>query len=225
MIKDGEDICFQKTKLEAPTKITTKLLEFVDDMTKANPRLSNLSLSVFANQSGKFNNNISESTIMRARKILEYRFSYPLISFALTEKQKSDSLSFAQKHLQLGTDWTKVLFTDESYFWLNEDHRPLYRKKGEKCPGVIVTEKKFPDKVLVFGGISSQVKTNLIISEKGTIDHVSYVDELIDGSGLIPHMNEVYGIKGWILMQDGATAHTCRDTIYYLRMYVNILVD
>jgi hypothetical protein len=36
-------------------------------------------------------------------------------------------------------------------------------------------------------------------------------------------MNEVYGIKQWTLMQDGATAHTSKTTIDYLQLYVNIL--
>ena len=225
MLMQGEDLFVQKNKLGAPAKITQELLIFVDDMTKVNRRLSNLSLATFANQSGRFYPKISEATIRRARKILGYKLTYPLISFELTEKQKNDRLMFAQKHLQLGTDWSKVLFTDESYFWLNEDHRPLYRKRGERCPEIVVNQKKFPDKILVFGGISSLAKTNLIIIERGTIDHISYVDDLIDGSGLIPEMNTIYGIRNWVFMQDGATAHTCKETIDYLKTYVNILDD
>ena len=58
---------------------------------------------------------------------------------------------------------------------------------------------------------------------KGTVDHIAYIDELIDGSGLIPQMNKIFGIRNWTFMQDGATAHTCKETIDYLGTYVNIL--
>ena len=99
MLMQGEDLFVQKNKLGAPSKITQELLIFVDDMTKVNRRLSNLSLATFANQSGRFYPKISEATIRRARKILGYKLTYPLISFELTEKQKNDRLMFAQKHL------------------------------------------------------------------------------------------------------------------------------
>ena len=79
---------------------------------------------------------------------------------------------------------------------------------------------KFPKKVMAYGGISKQYKTPLIIVERSTIDAVSYIDDLIDQSGLIPDMNFIYGIKGWILMQDGATDHSSEITMDYLKMYV-----
>jgi hypothetical protein len=61
--------------------------------------------------------------------------------------------------------------------------------------------------------------------EKGTVDAETYVEELIDGSGLIPDMNAAYGIRNWTLMQDGASAHTARNTLEYLRMHCNLLEE
>ena len=73
---------------------------------------------------------------------------------------------------------------------------------------------------MVFGGISKYHKTNLIVITKGTVDSLTYIDDLIDGSGLIPEMNEVYGAKKWILMQDGASAHTAHVTLDYKHMLI-----
>jgi hypothetical protein len=76
----------------------------------------------------------------------------------------------------------------------------------------------------MFGGISQQWKSPLIAVDH-TIDAISYCDDCIDDSGLIPGMNEVYGIKNWFLVQDGATCHTSRDTLEYLNQYINVLPD
>ena len=77
-------------------------------------------------------------------------------------------------------------------------------------------ETKKKKKEMIFGGISKKRKTPLIIIERDMVDANSYVDDLNDQSGLIPDMNFVYEIKGWTLMQDGATAQTCESTLEYL---------
>ena len=75
---------------------------------------------------------------------------------------------------------------------------------------------------MVFGGISKNWKTPLITIE-GTVDACRYIDDCIDGTGLIPEMNEAYGHKRWSLMQDGATPHTAKVTKDYLADYCNVI--
>jgi hypothetical protein len=57
------------------------------------------------------------------------------------------------------------------------------------------------------------------------VDGATYVDECPDGSGLIPDLNRRFGVKGWTLMQDGASAHTCAATMQYLNRYINVLAN
>ena len=221
-ILSGENIFMQQTKIGAPTKRTTELIEYIDKMTKRNRRMSNEELARIIRNISQLPN-VSPSTVQKIRRELGYKFLPPLRTFFLSDEQKIARLAFCVKHLNENTKWDNVLFTDECYFWLGEDHRPLYRKRGEHTKDVLVHEKKFNEKILVFGGISRSYKTNLIVLQNGTVDAITYIDDLIDESGLIPSMNEVYGVKKWVLMQDGASAHTAKVTLDYLRTYVNIL--
>jgi hypothetical protein len=85
----------------------------------------------------------------------------PIHTFALTARQRENRLQFANHELQETRagrrDWTKVVFSDESYFCLGEDWRRLWRKPGEKHSDVCVHTKKFAKKILVFGGIASDL--------------------------------------------------------------------
>ena len=78
---------------------------------------------------------------------------------------------------------------------------------------------------MVYGGIAMGYKSPLIIIEKGSIDAISYIDDLVDSSGIIPDMNSIHGAFGWTLMQDGASSHTAQVTIDYLKTYCNLLDD
>lgn len=212
-----------ENKIGSPTKKSNDLVEYIDSITKINRRMSNEQVSKIIKDNPKFEN-VSATLVRQIRQELGYKFLPPIRTFILTQQQKVARLNFCLKHIQEKTNWDNVLFTDESYFWLGEDYRPLYRKRGEHCREVEVHEKKFPEKVLVFGGISKRCKTNLIILERGTVDSLTYIDDLIDGSGLIPAMNNIYK-NGWVLMQDGASAHTSFETMDYLKNYVNVLED
>lgn len=75
---------------------------------------------------------------------------------------------------------------------------------------------------MFFGGIAYNYKTPLIAME-GNINAARYVDDCIDGTGLILDMNKIYGFWQWTLMQDGASIHTCSDTMIYLENMCNVL--
>ena len=83
-------------------------------------------------------------------------------------------------------------------------------------------KKKYPDKVMVFGGISWKYNTPLI-SLKGNINAEGYIENCIERSNLIAGMNAAYGVNQWKLMQDGAPIHTCKETMGYLRDKCSIL--
>jgi hypothetical protein len=83
----------------------------------------------------------------------------------------------------------------------------------------------FPPKVMVFRGISRDYKSALIITESGTINAESYVDDFVDQSGIIPNMNQRYGAHEWTYMQDGARIHTASSTVAYLKTIATVIED
>jgi hypothetical protein len=85
--------------------------------------------------------------------------------------------------------------------------------------------RKFCQKILVFVGFCATWQTPLIAMDHGTVDSETYADDLIDQSGLIPEMNQRFGIMQWTLMQDGASAHRSKNTMEYLRMYCDVIED
>lgn len=65
-----------------------------------------------------------------------YIFDCDLVSrkqctFELTEEQRVNRLNFANFHLQNNTNWSNVLFVDESAFYLDNSHRWVWRRRGE----------------------------------------------------------------------------------------------
>jgi hypothetical protein len=164
---------------------------------------------------------VSSSTIASIREKLGFQFLPPIHTFYLTEKQKSAQFKFATDHLH--DNWDEALFTDESFFWLGDDSRRLYRRRGEFSEDVQFKTPKFQKKILIFGGIAKRYKTPLIIIESGTVDAITYIDDLFDQSGLIPDMNSIYGSFKWKLMQDGTSAHTAEETMEYLSLYCQVL--
>ena len=64
---------------------------------------------------------------------------------------------------------------------------------------------------MVFGGISYDVKTPLILCEN-KIDHKKYL-KILKKAEILKLMHTTYGRFNWIFMQDGAPAHRAKETI------------
>jgi hypothetical protein len=217
----GETIFRPIMNLGRPTKITEQLKDTVSMISFGSPRLS---LKEIANRVKLYlpQTDVSSETIRRILIDLKIRFLPPIESFPLTEIQKENRLEFAKQHLSGATDWNKAMFVDESSFYLDQNSRWLWRKRGDHRPEVTCFKSKFPKHLMMFGGISRLVKTPLILVE-GNIDAIEYIDQCIDNSGLIPEMNEAYGINKWFLVQDGAICHKAGVTMDYLTTYCHVL--
>lgn len=83
---------------------------------------------------------------------------------------------------------------------------------------------KYVPKIIILGGIFYNWKTPLICIERN-VNSTVYIDECIDQSGMIPEMNNIYGVKQWFLLQDGASSHTSQVTMDYLQTYINVIPD
>lgn len=92
----------------------------------------------------------------------------------------------------------------------------ILSKTGNMIPDDIWrNQKKHPTKVMVWGAISANLQSDLIILD-GSVDSKVYRRDILKKSRIIDHMNEVYGVRSWLFQQDGAPAHTSRKSIQYL---------
>jgi transposase len=224
LMKRPEQIFTLQTPLGAPPKVTNPILDRIEVLTVRNRRITNGTIQ--GTILGEFHVMISQSTITKYRKELGFKFGPPITTFFLTETQVEARLKWAQKEIVHQRDWDRVLFTDESYFVLGEDHRYLWRRPGECGPDVQAPKKKYNTKVLVFGGFCATFKTLLIVMESGTVTSVVYIRDCLGGSQLITGMDLAFGPNQWTLMQDGASAHTSRLTMQFLEdMHVHVLED
>jgi hypothetical protein len=210
----------QNGKLGRPLKLVPAVRDRIRQLTLADRRISNQAIVHILQQEGI---DVCPASVSIARNEQGFEYGPPRRTFFLTDDQKRRRLEFARR--ELNRDWTNVLFTDESYFWIAEDSGYLWRIRGEHTPDVCVHEKKHPQKVLVFGGFCPQYQSNLVILLRGTVTGETYVQDLIQGSHLIEGMNNLFTPHHWTLMQDGASAHTCAETLRQLRPQIDILED
>lgn len=208
-------------KIGAPTKKSDNVRNEILNLTLSNRRMSDRAIASIISENQKFHP-ISSFLVNSVRHDFKFNFLPPIHTFITTEIQRKARVEFCQNHIENGTDWSNVIFTDESSFELDSSSRWIWRRRGECSHDIYHATKKFNSKIMVFGGISKKYCTPLI-AIKGSINADSYVDECIDDSGLILGMNEAYGPFQWTLMQDGATSHTAESTIRYLKNYCNIL--
>ncbi|KAJ6232780.1 transposable element-related [Anaeramoeba flamelloides] len=77
------------------------------------------------------NHPCSTTTIYRIRKSLKFEYKPPRVRQFLTNDQMGKRLLFAHDHKSLKTDWENVVFSDESWFYLNPKTRKIWRRRGE----------------------------------------------------------------------------------------------
>ncbi|KAJ6230810.1 hypothetical protein M0813_06378 [Anaeramoeba flamelloides] len=135
---------------------------------------------------------------------------------------KRQKTSFANHHKSLETDWKTVIFSDESWFYLNQKRRKIWRMRNEYDNSVWDERKKFGKKVMIWGGIGYRLQTDLIIIDS-SVDTETYIHDIIRKSKIIKKANEQYGEWEWIFQQDGARPHTSKKSMDYLQYRCNVL--
>src|SRR5215470_18790718 len=104
---------------------------------------------------------ISARTVRRRLHEAGGTYSKPLCKPLLTEKHQMQRLIWAKKHKKF--DWNKVIFTDESTFYLNQPIRKTWNLPGKRK---IVRTVKHPAKVHVWGCFSASGFGELVCFEK-----------------------------------------------------------
>jgi hypothetical protein len=133
----------------------------------------------------------------------------------LTERHMGNRRHFAAEiptDVRFHLPW---LFTDECSIDLNPYRKPVYR-----IPGIRTAEKiyqdytKHPIHVMVWGGIARNYKSPLVLVD-GTIDAGKYI-RILSENRIIETLDEVYGRKGWVFQDDGASPHRAKITKAWL---------
>ena len=204
---NSSPFCGPRVKRGRPSLLTEAMRLHVEARTIEDRRVSGMALA--SELETKFGVKISEKTIERVRHELGFKYRPPINSVLLTPRAKQRRVAWAQEQLDIRRDWSKVVFSDESYFHLTPEKTFLWRRSDEEGDDVRLHKQQHPPKILIWGGIGKDYKTDLVIVESGTVDQTVYITEVISGSGLIETAENHFG-KEWFLQQDNARPHTSR---------------
>lgn len=84
--------------------------------------------------------------------------------------------------------------------------------------------KKYDAKLMIWGGISAFLQTDLVFIQ-GHVNTNAYINQILRSSKTFKHMDRHFGKKKWLFMQDGAPAHTSKKTMEYIRKRCLLLED
>jgi transposase len=220
---DNEDDIFLDPTKRTPYKVTPHIENFVDVITFANPSLS--SGKVAKEIENTFIVTLSRKTIDRIREHLGYKWQHRCSTFDLSAAQIEKRFAFVDYHLSANTSWSNVLFSDESTFQITSDRRMVWRRPGDVREEVLEPKFAFPLKLMIWGGIARDFKSQLVIIPHGeSVNGEKYIQEIMINSGVIEAMNRRHGEFNWLLQQDNAPCHKSQLTMNFLREKV-ILLD
>jgi hypothetical protein len=111
------------------------------------------------------------------------------------------------------------IISDESCFILCQQHKKLYRFRGENSEAVFQEFQGYPIKCMVWGAIGPNFKSKLIRFGK-TVDTNSYIAAM-EESSIFDQLKSQFP-NGFIYQQDGARPHTAAYTMEFLRSKVTV---
>lgn len=129
----------------------------------------------------------------------------PVPAPVLTPRHKAERIAFAKENL--GRNWSKVLFTDESWFQLFRNKVKFWGKKRPLC-----RQPQRSPAVMVWAGISARGPTEPCIVT-GSVDQWGYQEIL--NEYLLVTMDTLYP-DGYVFMQDNAPPHKATSTKKWL---------
>jgi hypothetical protein len=127
----------------------------------------------------------------------------------LNATHKQMRLSFSRKYEWTEKDWSRVVWTDESSFEVEENLRQVrvWRRADEpyleEC--FTPTFKSNRTTLMVWGAFTLTKKSNLVIFERGRHDGRAFVEDVYEGE-LLRFMAQKQEL---LLMEDGTPLHRC----------------
>ncbi len=186
--------------------------------------LRNRFLTVTSSAGNGLGHPVSRRTVSRRLRHYGIRAYRPFKGMTLTCEHRRRRLRWARTVRRWQQrDWRRLLFSDESRFKIFEsDGRVrVHRRRGERTSSCCVQE-VVPyggGSVMVWGGISGDVKTDLIVLD-GTLTARRYIDEVLTPV-VLPFLQRY---PRTLFQQDNATPHTAIVTRDFLEAHnVNVL--
>jgi hypothetical protein len=153
---------------------------------------------------------LSQDTVRRRLAEVDLRPYQAAKGTLLTREHRRERLRFTQEHLNYNNaDWGRVMFSDESRFSLYSDddrRRRVYRRPGERYSQtrIVGTVQYGGGSVMVWPGITSQAKTELVHINGGRLTVHRYITEVLERR-VVPFAP--YIGDNFIYMQDNAKPH------------------
>lgn len=182
---------------------------YIHARTIENPYITGLQLSNELLE--HFQLKVSDRTINMYRNEAGLQYRPPIRSVLITPTAAQKRFDFSKYHLENQTDFSNIVFTDESWFFLGSNSKWVWIDKNQITDKVLQKKQAHSPKLMVWGGIAKDFKTNLVIVQ-GNVNSETYIDQIIFGSDLIESADDHFGIGNWKLMQDNARPHVSFET-------------
>ena len=182
---------------------------YIHARTIENPYITGLQLSNELLE--HFQLKVSDRTINMYRNEAGLQYRPPIRSVLITPTAAQKRFDFTKYHLENQTDFSNIVFTDESWFFLGSNSKWVWIDKNQITDKVLQKKQAHSPKLMVWGGIAKDFKTNLVIVQ-GNVNSETYIDQIIFGSDLIESADDHFGIGNWKLMQDNARPHVSFET-------------
>lgn len=202
-----------------PSKETEVVLNMIATLTINNRTMSCYQIAKSIIENGQLN--ISDTTMYRYRLKLQFRYKPPKIRQVLQDYQIFNRLRFSHSMLVSDINMSKIVFSDESRFCLDNDNVYRWYRKGEISDNIFWEKSKFNCGVMVFAAIGFNYKSKIVFCEK-TINDMEYRN-VIEKSLLIEDLDKMHGQGQYIFMQDGASAHCSFLSTLYLKKRLSFL--
>lgn len=154
---------------------------------------------------------LSATTIERARRNLALHYLPMCRNCAVTEQSQKTRVKWCQNEQQLERDWHGVVFSDESWFEIGTGRRFCWRHYYDSGENVTCAKRAHPPKLMIWGAIGYNYKSNLVFLDKNITGEV-YFDDVIC-SGFLDTADECFGFNQWVFQQDNARPHIRKDIV------------
>lgn len=138
---------------------------------------------------------------------------------ALNARHRQARLAYARTHVTwTDRQWQSVMFSDESRFCLfNSDRRiRVWRRRGQRYDRNCVQPVRAFNggSVMVWGGISWNGRTDLVVLPPPGMTSVRYVREIVEPH-VLPYKRRIG--RNFVFMQDNARPHTAAPAMTFFR--------
>jgi hypothetical protein len=196
-----------------PKLLTHRHYQYIAERTIAERRLTNQQLAAEIPFVFPELRRVSHQTIARCRHELDFQYLSPLSEIQMSNSALNQRVLWCQHQQEIGLDWTRVIFSDESWFEIGANVRKIWRRPHEDGPDVCCAHKHHPEKVMIWGAIGYNYKSELhFVPANTTIDAEYYFENIVNG-GFIDTVDAVHPDYDWFFQQDNARPHVARTVL------------